>query len=48
MQPEGRIDNCAEIEVVTRMAHEQPDTVSEQDAEYLFRLENTLKKFSDE
>ena len=48
MSPSQLIENCEELEAVTRMAKELPSAVSEEEAEYLLRFKNPLEVVSDE
>ena len=47
MTPAELIDNCTEVEAVTRMAGDIPNCASEAEADYLLRFKNPLKLVSD-
>ncbi len=48
MTPENLINNCEEIEAVTRMYKDAPEMLSEEDAEYLLRFKDPLAVLSNE
>ena len=48
MEPCDLIEQCAQIEGVTRMMQTLPFAVSDEDAEYLLRFKNPLEVVSDE
>jgi len=48
MTPEDLIANCEEVEAVTRMYKDAPDSLSEDEAEYLLRFKDPLAVLSDE
>ncbi len=47
MTPAELIDNCVEVEAVTRMAGDIPNCVTEEEADYLLRFKNPLEVVSD-
>ena len=47
MQPAQLIENCEEIEAITRMAKTLPNSTTDEEAEYLLRFKDPLKVVSD-
>lgn len=47
MSPAQLIDGCGEVKAVTHMAKVLPDSVSDDEAEYLLRFKNSLEVVSD-
>lgn len=48
MEPNDLIEQCAQIEGITRMVQTLPSSVSDEDAQYLLRFKNPLEVVSDE
>lgn len=48
MEPGDLIEQCAQIEGITRMMKTLPSSVSDEDAQYLLRFKNPLEVVSDE